>query len=99
MERGFRTYHLAVCFYRLGKQVGISGPLRNQFERASSSIVLNLAEGSGKRTRADRRRFYYIALGSVRECEAVVELLQLTELAEPVDQLARHLYKLCRALE
>jgi four helix bundle protein len=68
--------------------------------RAASSVALNLSEGSAKRSIADRRRFYEIALGSVRECEAIVELLEpdSRQLKEPVDRLARHVYKLVRAL-
>ena len=61
-------------------------------------MALNLSEGSAKRSPADRRRFYEIALGSVRECEAIVELLEAKRLKEPVDKLARHVYKLVRAL-
>ena len=68
--------------------------------RAASSIALNLSEGSAKSSNADRRRFYEIALGSCRECEAIVELLEpgSQTLKEPVDKLARHVYKLVRAL-
>ena len=65
--------------------------------RAASSVALNLNEGSAKRSPADRRRFYEIALGSVRECEAIVELLEAERLKEPIDKLARHVYKLVRA--
>ena len=41
----FRTYDLAVQLYQVCKKLRISPVLRNQLERASSSIVLNLAEG------------------------------------------------------
>ena len=37
-------------------------PLKDQFKRAASSIVLNLAEGSAKPTAKDRKKFYYISL-------------------------------------
>ena len=42
-------------------------PLRNQFQRAVLSIVLNLAEGSAKSTPKDQRKFYRIAFGSLRK--------------------------------
>jgi four helix bundle protein len=45
----------------------------DQLDRASCSIVRNLAEGSGRRG-ADRRRFYAYAYGSLRETKAVLEL-------------------------
>jgi len=96
----FRTYQLAVDFYR--EALGQSAPrhLKDQLLRAASSIALNLGEGSAKTSQADRRRIYEIALGSARECEAIVDLLapNSQKLQEPIDKLARHLYKLIRAL-
>ena len=55
--------------------------LRNQLQRAASSVVLNLAEGSG-RVGKDRMHFYRIAYGSCRECQAAVEIVGRTGLAQ-----------------
>ncbi len=100
MLHRLRSYQLAVLFYR--EAVAQSAPrhLRDQLLRAASSVALNLSEGSAKKSQADRRRFYEIALGSVRESEAIVELLEpnSARLKEPIDILARHVYKLVRAL-
>ena len=52
--------------------------LRDQLERASASICLNLAEGCGRRTRPDRLHFFAIAQGSAMECAAAVDILRLT---------------------
>ncbi len=41
--------------------------MKNQFQRAMLSIVLNLAEGSAKSSHKERRKFYEISLGSLRE--------------------------------
>ncbi len=49
--------------------------LQDQFKRASLSIVNNIAEGSGRRTPADKRHFYIIARGSIYECVAMVKVL------------------------
>ncbi len=49
--------------------------IRDQLKRASISIVINIAEGSGKFSKADKRNFYTIARGSVYECVSLVELI------------------------
>ena len=48
---------------------------RDQLLRASQSIPLNIAEGNGKGTQADRRRFFEIARGSALECAAIQDVL------------------------
>ncbi len=40
--RNFRTYDLAVQFYRATKSMELPGHLRSQLLRAASSVVLNL---------------------------------------------------------
>lgn len=55
--------------------------LRDRLERASVSVVLLLAEGSGRRSRRDKRRFYSMARGrSALESAAVVDILDLRHL-------------------
>lgn len=46
-----------------------------QLDRASTSIPLNIAEGNGKYTAADRCRFFDIARGSALECAACLDVL------------------------
>lgn len=46
-----------------------------QLDRASTSIPLNIAEGNGKFTSADRCRFFDIARGSALECAACLDVL------------------------
>jgi four helix bundle protein len=48
--------------------------LADQQNRASLSIVTNLAEGNGRFTKSDRRNFFIIARGSARECVPLLEL-------------------------
>ena len=47
----------------------------DQLDRASTSIPLNIAEGNGKFTGADRCRFLDIARGSALESAAALDVL------------------------
>lgn len=47
----------------------------NQLDRASTSIPLNIAEGNGKFTSADRCRFFDISRGSALESAACLDVL------------------------
>jgi four helix bundle protein len=74
MLRDFLVFQRSVELYKCCKILKIPNFLKEQLLRASSSVALNIAEGSGRRTPADQKRFYSIALGSLRECEAIFEL-------------------------
>ncbi len=51
------------------------GEVKDQLDRASSSIALNIAEGNGKYAPKDRCRFFDIAHGSALECAAGLDVL------------------------
>jgi four helix bundle protein len=94
-----RTSELAVQFYRATRALKVPAGLKGQLGRAASSIALNLQEGYGRQTMADRVRFFQIALGSIRECQAIVRLEQERFTSEQVgllDHLAASTYKLIR---
>ena len=50
------------------------GFLADQLRRAASSIPLNFAEGYGKRTPKEQRRFFMIARGSTNEVAAILDV-------------------------
>ena len=52
----------------------LSANLRDQLLRASSSVVLNTAEGFGPASCGVKRRHYEIARGSAMECVAILDL-------------------------
>jgi four helix bundle protein len=54
----------------------------DQLNRASLSISLNIAEGNGRWTEADRKNFFGIARGSVHECVPLIELCRRKGLIE-----------------
>lgn len=49
--------------------------IKDQLRRASISSVINIAEGSGKFSKAEKRNFYTISRGSVYECVSLLELI------------------------
>lgn len=62
-----------LSFLKENKQ--IDSYVRDQLKRASVSIVINIAEGSGKFSKADKRNFYTTARGSVYECVSLSEII------------------------
>ena len=48
---------------------------KDQLDRASTSLPLNIAEGNGKFSTVDRARFLEIARGSALECAACLDVL------------------------
>jgi len=55
---------------------------KDQLDRASTSIPLNIAEGNGKFSARDRSRFFEVARGSALECAACLDVLVVRKLAD-----------------
>jgi four helix bundle protein len=100
MIKNFRTYELAVEFYRLCLDLSLERYLKDQLNRAASSIALNLAEGSGRSTAREQKRFFDIAMGSLRESQAVLDLAPNSAAAirKCGDQLGANLFCLIQAV-
>jgi four helix bundle protein len=57
--------------------------VQKQMERAATSIPLNIAEGNGRHTPADRCRFLDNARGSALECAACLDVMVAKKMVEP----------------
>ena len=91
----FRTLDLAVEFYQLTEQAKLSGNLRDQLLRASSSVSLNLSEGNAKRTVKEKKRYYQMAYASVQECKTIFKLARIEDASsDAADKLGAYIFNL-----
>ncbi len=74
-----KAYQSALRFVAWASPIkeDLSGKLaaKDQLDRASTSIVLNLAEGNGQRSHPNRCRYFDISRGSGLECAACLDVL------------------------
>ena len=61
-------------------EISAKAAAKDQLDRASTSLPLNIAEGNGKFSRVDRARFLEIARGSALECAACLDVLAVRKL-------------------
>lgn len=100
-----KTFHLEskelICSVQLDRIT------KDQLYRASFSIVLNIAEGSGRFSKPDRRHFFVISRGSVFECAAIMDTLHDSNsinkdtfdlFLKKADELSRILYTMIKNL-
>jgi four helix bundle protein len=110
--RNLEVYKKAKVFHlsslKLLEETKPTNYVRDQLGRASMSVVLNIAEGSGKFSKSDRRSFFVIARASIFECVAIVDLLydqnkvkenDFEEFIQSADELSRMLFAMIKNLE
>ena len=78
------VYQEAIAFCgwvgELLSQISAKAAAKDQLDRASTSLPLNIAEGNGKFSTVDRARFLEIARGSALECAACLDVLTVRKL-------------------
>jgi len=92
--QNFRTYQMALELKKSINGLRLKGELRDQIDRASLSVVLNLAEGSGRKGK-DRVQFFRIAMGSLKEVQACLDVIG-SPLGKTADRIGGSLYRLIK---
>lgn len=101
-----KTFHLESK--QLIKSIQLDKTTKDQLSRASFSIPLNIAEGSGRFSKPDRRNFFIISRGSVFECVAILDIMHdagsidkniFDSFLQRADELSRILYSMIKNLE
>ena len=91
------VYQLALEFFDLADALVEQlprgrGHLADQLTRASLSIVNNIAEGAGKFSKGDKRRYYLAAMGSATESAAMLDVCLRRKLTtEEAHRTGKHL--------
>ncbi len=89
-------------------KISLNKSAADQLNRAALSIILNIAEGSGRYAKKDKRHFYVMARGSVFECVAIFDYFndrkiidnnKFKELYFDCEEISKILFKLIQNLE
>lgn len=104
-KKAFRQNQKVYQFLKEGSV--IPRYMRDQFGRASLSIQLNIAEGTGRPSKRDKRYFYVIARSSALECGSITDFLRAeseisielaAELRNGFEELSMMLYAMIKKL-
>ena len=82
----FKAYQLSLEFIKISFSLINKIPkgnsaIKDQLKRASLSIPLNIAEGTGKRTKKEKDYFYSVARGSAMECGAICDVVKIIDVS------------------
>jgi four helix bundle protein len=84
-----KVYQLAIEFNKFAHQIcsklDFRSDIKNQLDRASNSIVLNIAEGNGKYSKKDKCRYFDISVGSAFESASCLDILSVRNLISSED--------------
>lgn len=81
------VYKLTIGFIISASEITAQLPrgkayLTDQLQRASSSILLNIAEGAGEYATNEKARFYRMARRSATECASILDICYMLQLIE-----------------
>ncbi len=106
------VYHKAKLFnkkmHEYLLQHSVDQVAKQQFKRAAFSIMLNIAEGTGRYTKRDKRHFYVMARGSAFECVAIIDFLRdinklhdsdFQKFYHRLEEISKMLFSMIRRLE
>ena len=73
------VYQISMNFVLLANEISRAFPrgtyhLSDQLDRASTSVLFNIAEGAGEFAEIEKIRFYRMARRSATECAAILQL-------------------------
>jgi four helix bundle protein len=75
------VYQKALTFieftHKILSRIKFRTEIKDQLDRASISILLNIAEGNGKYSSKDRCRYFDISIGSTLESSACIDILYI----------------------
>ncbi|MCB8995394.1 MAG: four helix bundle protein [Bacteroidales bacterium] len=100
-----KQFNSAISHYIRKSKLDLTS--KDQLRRASFSIVLNIAEGSGRFSKADRSNFFIISRSSIFECIAILDILKeegslmiddYEEFYKCAEELSRILFSMIRNL-
>ena len=94
MLANFKSYQMALELYKKCEHIKAKAFIKDQLERASLSVVLNLVEGSAKTTAKERARFYSMSYASLRETQALLEIMNQKDIGILANQLGGMIYRL-----
>ncbi len=102
------AYNFALSIYKIKFPEEEKYGLTSQIRRAGVSISLNIAEGCGRGTKKELKRFLFIAFGSAKEVETLINLAKdldyinigiYTKINGDIETISKMLNKLIQSIK
>ena len=102
-----KAINFAIEIRKLCRNIKTDYDILDQLKRAALSVSLNIAEGSGRWHKGEKRNFYYISRGSLFECVPILKIIEKEKLIseeqykyyyDKAENLAKMLTKLIQSV-